>query len=60
MNVYKIDENCNAKNLYKLAISNLKDFVRMDDYEIAIKLICVGADGALVMQGNQNGLCIRL
>lgn len=54
------DENCNVENLYKLVISNLKYFVGMDDYEIATKLICVGADGVLVMQGNQNGLFVRL
>jgi len=32
----------------------------MDDYEIATKLICVGEDGASVMQVNCNGLCVRL
>ena len=60
LNVYKMDKNCNVDNLYKLVVSNLKDFFGMDDYEIAIKLICVGIDGASVMQGNWNGHCVRL
>jgi len=55
-----MDENCNVKNLYNLVISNLRTFVRMDDYEIGTKLICVGTDGASVMQGNRNDLCVRL
>lgn len=32
----------------------------MDDLTIAKKLVCVGADGASVMQGHKNGLCIKL
>jgi hypothetical protein len=32
----------------------------MDHLMIAKKLVCVGADGALVMQGERNDLCFRL
>jgi len=32
----------------------------MDDSMIAKKLVCVGADGASVMEGQRNGLCVRL
>lgn len=53
-------ENCNAENLYNLVIKNLKEVSNMNDFEIVIKLICVGADGAIVMQGQRNGICIIL
>ncbi|KAH9296664.1 hypothetical protein KI387_044244 [Taxus chinensis] len=53
-------ENCNAENLYKIVVSHLKDVAGMTDYEIATKLVCVGADGASVMQGHRTGLCVRL
>ena len=32
----------------------------MNHSMIAKKLVCVGADGASVMQGQRNGLCVRL
>lgn len=32
----------------------------MDDSMIAKNLVCVGADGASVMQGQRNDLCVRL
>jgi hypothetical protein len=38
----------------------LKESGGMDPLMIAKKLVCVGADGALVMQGQRNGLCVRL
>ena len=32
----------------------------MDDHAISTKLIYVGKDGATVMQGNKNGLCVHI
>ena len=32
----------------------------MDHLMIAKKLVCVGEDGATVMQGKRSGLCVRL
>ncbi|KAH9323967.1 hypothetical protein KI387_043908 [Taxus chinensis] len=49
LGVMKMVENCNAENLYKIVVSHLKDVAGMTDYEIATKLVCVGADGASVM-----------
>lgn len=48
------------KNLCKLIVSYLKEITGMDNYNIATKLIYVGANGASVMQGHKNGLCIKL
>lgn len=41
-------------------MSNFKKIEEMDDFSITSKLICVGADGALVMQWSQRGQCVRL
>jgi hypothetical protein len=38
----------------------LKESGGMDPLMITKKLVCVGADGASVMQGKRNGLCVRL
>jgi len=53
-------EACNSENLYNLVVNSLKEIANLIDVEITKKLICVGADGASVMQGNRNGLCIHL
>ena len=60
LGVMKMVENCNAENLYKIVVSHLKDVAGMTDYEIATKLVCVGADGASIMQGHRTGMCVRL
>jgi len=51
-------ENCNTENLYNLVIKSLKEVANMDAFEIAMKLICVGVDGAAILQGHRNGICI--
>ena len=43
-----------AANLYELVIKTLKEIGGMDDFMIAKRLVCVGADGASIMQGQRN------
>ena len=54
--------NCSetAKNLYELLKTTLIDSGGLDSMEIAKKLVCVGADGASVMQGHKGGLCKKI
>eukprot|EP01018_Ginkgo_biloba_P021064 Gb_14268 [translate_table: standard] len=52
--------NSSAENLFEVVIKNLKDIGGMSNAMIAQKLVCVGADGAFVMQGQRNGLCVRI
>ena len=52
--------NSTAENLYLEVKKALNEIVGMDDLKIAKKLVCVGADGAAVMQGQRTGLCERL
>ncbi|KAH9291551.1 hypothetical protein KI387_043264, partial [Taxus chinensis] len=54
LEIHKMTENYNSENIYKLVVSNLKDITGMDDYAIATKLVCVGTDGAAIMQGYRN------
>ena len=49
-----------AENIYELVIDSLKKICGMDHSMIAKKLVCVGADGASVMQGQRNVLCARM
>jgi len=60
LTIHRMKEACNSENLFNLVVNSLKEVANLDDMEIARKLICVGADGASVMQGNKNELCIRL
>ena len=43
-------------NLYDLLKSTLIECGGLDNMEIAKNLVCVGVDGALVMQGHKGGL----
>eukprot|EP01018_Ginkgo_biloba_P012269 Gb_00696 [translate_table: standard] len=52
--------NSSAENLFEVVIKNLKDIGGMSNAMIAQKLVCVGANGASVMQGQWNGLCVRM
>ena len=54
--------NCNAivENLYELLKTTLIESGGLDSMEIAKKLVCVGADGASIMQGHKGGLCKRI
>jgi hypothetical protein len=58
--VHKMKENSTTKNIYELVNNILKEIGGMDHLMITKRLLCVGADGALVMKGQRNGLCIRL
>lgn len=45
--IQKISQICNAENLCSLIVSCLKDIIGMDNYDIAMKLICVGVNGVM-------------
>jgi hypothetical protein len=60
LGVHKMMENSTVENIYELVNNSLKERVGMVPLMIAKKLVCVGADGASVMQGQRNGLCVRL
>ena len=47
-------------NIYELVIKNLKEIYGMDDLMITKRLVCVGADGASIMLGQRNGICVKL
>lgn len=58
--IFKLQVNANAENIFELVTKSMKDSLGMTSMEIAKKLVCLGADGASVMQGQRNGLCVRL
>lgn len=60
LGIHKMSKSSTAENIYELVINTLKETGGMDHSMIAKKLVCVGADGASVMQGQRNGLCARL
>ena len=60
LGIHKMTKISTAENIYELVIDSLKEIGGMDHSMIAKKLVCVGADGALVMRGEWNGLCTRL
>ena len=59
LGIKKMIETFTTENIYELVLNSLKES-GMDLLMIAKKLVCVGADGASVMQGQRNGLCVRL
>jgi hypothetical protein len=60
LGIHKMRENSTIKNIYEVVINSLKEIGGMDHFMITKKLVCVVADGASVMQGQNNGLCVRL
>jgi len=60
LGVHKMKENSIAKNIYELVNNSLKEIGGMHHLMIAKKLVCVGANGASVMQGQRNVLCVIL
>ena len=58
--IHKMTKSSTSENIYELVIDSLKKISGMDHSTIAKKLVCVGADGASVMQGQRNGLCARM
>ena len=59
LGIKNMRETSTAENIYELVLNTLKES-GMDHLMIAKKLVCVVADGASVMQGQRNGLCVRL
>jgi hypothetical protein len=49
--VGKLRDNAKAETLFQLVKRNLIEYGAMDELTIVKKLVCVGADGASVMQG---------
>ena len=60
LGIQKMKNTSTAANIYEIVIKNLKEIGGMDDLMIAKRLVCVGADGESIMQGQRNGLCARL
>ena len=60
LSIAKLDCSAIATKLYELLKSTLIDCGGMDIMEIAKNLVCVGVDGALVMQGQKASLCQRI
>lgn len=52
--------NSTPKILYLEAKKASNEISSMDELIIDKKLVCVGVDGAVVMQGKMTGLCARL
>lgn len=59
LGIKKMRVTSTTENIYELVLNSLKES-SMDHLMIAKKLVCVGADGASIMQGQRNGLCVRL
>jgi hypothetical protein len=60
LGIHKMMENSTTQNIYELVIKTLKGIGGMDHLVIAKNLVCVGADGATIMQGKRNRLCVKL
>ena len=56
----KMKESVSAEKLYNIVMNTLCDISGLDGVNIAKMLVCFGADGASVMQGNRNGLSTQL
>ena len=60
LGIKKMKKSSTTRNIYELVIKTLKEIGGMDDLMIAKRLVCVGADGASIMQGKRNVLCVKL
>ena len=54
LGIQKMKKSSTARNIYELVIDPLKEIGGTDDLMIAKNLVCVGADGASIMQGQRN------
>lgn len=59
LGIKNMRETSTTKNIYELVLNSLKES-GMDHLMIAKKLVCVGAYGASMMQGQRNRVCVRL
>ena len=57
--VAKLNRSAIAENLYELLKTTLIESGGFDSMDIS-KIVCVGADGASVMQGHKGGLCKKI
>ena len=60
LGIQKMKKSSTAENIYELVIKTLKEIGGMDDLMIAKRFVCIGADGASIMQGQRNELCVKL
>ena len=58
--VAKLNHSVTTKNLYELLKTTLIESGGLDSMEIFKNFVCVGVDGALVMQGHKGGLCKKI
>jgi len=59
LGIKKMRENSKTEKVYELVLNSLKESC-MNHLIIAKYLVCVGADGASLLQEQRNGLCVRL
>ena len=60
LSVAKLNHSVTTENLYELLKTTLIEFGGLDSMEIAKNLVCVGADGASIMQGHKGSLCKKI
>ena len=60
LSVAKLNCSVTDENLYDLLKSSLIECGGLDNMEIAKNLVCVGADGASIMQGHKGDLCKKI
>ena len=58
LGIHTMTKRSTTENIYELVIDSLKEIGGMDDLMTAKRLVCVGADGASIMQGQRNGICV--
>ena len=60
LRIQKMKKSSTSGNIYELVIKNLKEIGGMDDLMITKRFVCDGAYGASIMQGQRNGICVKL
>lgn len=60
LGILKIRENSTIVNIYELVINSFEGIDGMDNLMISKELVFLGENGTSVMQGQRNGLCVRL
>lgn len=58
--IVKMKDNSMMENIFELVKSYLIEYGGIDEMTISQKLVCVGVDGAYVMQGHKNGFITKL
>ena len=60
LTIVKMNDKSTMGNIFELVKSSLIEYGGIDEMMIVQKLVCVGVDGASVMQGHKNGLVAKL